>query len=71
MLGFSGPLKESTAPVPRDKYVTSRKMGVLLHCGILFWNPSFGGPVSRSRFMACHGIPGPARYMNFTQAGVL
>ncbi len=48
-----------------------RKMGVPLHYGILFWNPSFGVPVSRSRFLACNEILGPARYMNFTQAGVL
>ena len=46
-------------------------MGVPLHYGIFFWNPSFGAPVSRSRFLACHGILGPARYMDFTQAGVL
>ncbi len=48
-----------------------RKMGVPLHYGILFWNPSFGVPVSRSRFLACNEILGAARYMNFTQAGVL
>jgi len=48
-----------------------RKMGVPLYYGILFWNPSFGAPVSRSRFLACHGILGPARYMDFTQASVL